>query len=81
MSDNLPFMQGLPSESMKLIVTSPPYNLGKEYEQRRSKDEYLAQQKVIIKEAVRCRKNDQCSPSAQVGQNGVIEQERDLSSS
>ncbi|MGH7112635.1 MAG: DNA-methyltransferase, partial [Stellaceae bacterium] len=52
-SDNLPFMRSLPTESMKLIVTSPPYNLGKEYEKRRSKEQYLAQQKAVIKEAVR----------------------------
>ena len=38
---------------MKLIVTSPPYNLGKEYERRSSKSEYLAQQKAVIKESVR----------------------------
>ena len=41
-SDNLPFMRSLASESMKLVVTSPPYNLGKQYERRRSKqDQYL----------------------------------------
>lgn len=32
--DNLPFMQSLAPESIKLVVTSPPYNLGKEYERR-----------------------------------------------
>lgn len=52
-SDNLPFMRSLPEESMKLIVTSPPYNLGKEYEQRHSKEQYLNQQKAVITEAVR----------------------------
>jgi adenine-specific DNA-methyltransferase len=51
--NNLPFMQSLPSGSMKLIVTSPPYNLGKEYERRSSKPEYLAQQKSVIKAAAR----------------------------
>ena len=30
--DNLVFMRSLPDASMKLIVTSPPYNMGKEYE-------------------------------------------------
>jgi DNA modification methylase len=30
--DNLAFMAGLPTESMQLIVTSPPYNIGKSYE-------------------------------------------------
>lgn len=68
-------MRGLPSGSMKLIVTSPPYNLGKEYEQRRSKDDYLAQQKVIIKEAVRLL-HPEGSICWQVGnfvENGEIE--------
>jgi hypothetical protein len=34
--DNLVFMRSLPEESMKLIVTSPPYNLGKAYETNQS---------------------------------------------
>ena len=40
--DNLDFMRGLPDGSMKLIVTSPPYNLGKQYEKRSSLDTYLS---------------------------------------
>ena len=32
--DNLDFMRSLSNESMKLIVTSPPYNIGKVYERR-----------------------------------------------
>ena len=51
--DNLVFMRSLPSESMKLIVTSPPYNLGKEYESKSSLDAYLETQGETIKEAVR----------------------------
>ena len=73
--DNFSFMQGLPSGSVKLVVTSPPYNLGKEYEQRRSKEEYLAQQKVVIKEAVRLL-HQEGSICWQVGnfvENGEIE--------
>lgn len=30
-TDNLEFMRGLPDGHCKLIVTSPPYNLGKDY--------------------------------------------------
>jgi len=37
----------------KLIVTSPPYNVGKEYESRLDLKDYLAQQRVIITECVR----------------------------
>ena len=39
----------LPHEPMfDLVVTSPPYNLGKKYEQKRQLDEYLAWQASII---------------------------------
>lgn len=51
--DNLKFMRGLADESMDLIVTSPPYNIGKEYEKRRSQDVYIAEQTACIAEAVR----------------------------
>jgi adenine-specific DNA-methyltransferase len=52
-SDNLTYMRTLPSESMHLIVTSPPYNLGKEYEKRRSLEVYTEEQAATIAEAVR----------------------------
>jgi len=51
--DNIAFMKTLSDESMKLIVTSPPYNLGKEYETKSSLDDYLEAQHLCIKEAVR----------------------------
>jgi len=51
--DNLAFMRRLKSESMHLIVTSPPYNIGKEYERRTSNDLYIEQQAAAIAEAVR----------------------------
>jgi adenine-specific DNA-methyltransferase len=51
--DNLEFMRSLPAESMDLIVTSPPYNLGKEYETKRSLDVYRVEQAATIAEAVR----------------------------
>jgi adenine-specific DNA-methyltransferase len=46
-------MRSLPAESINLIVTSPPYNLGKEYETKGSLDAYLESQKLTIAEAVR----------------------------
>lgn len=52
-SDNLKFMRSLADESMHLIVTSPPYNLGKAYETRRSQDIYIEEQSAAIAEAVR----------------------------
>lgn len=51
--DNLKFMRSLEDESMNLIVTSPPYNLGKTYEFKRSQDVYLEEQSAAIAEAVR----------------------------
>jgi adenine-specific DNA-methyltransferase len=46
-------MRKLKNESMHLIVTSPPYNIGKEYEKRTSNEVYIEQQAAAIAEAVR----------------------------
>lgn len=51
--DNLKFMRRLDAESMELIVTSPPYNIGKEYEKKKSQDRYIEEQAACIAEAVR----------------------------
>lgn len=53
--DNLAFMQRLEDErlQMKLIVTSPPYNLGKDYEFKSSLDDYLESQSEVIRQCVR----------------------------
>jgi len=51
--DNLEFMRTLDKGSMHLIVTSPPYNIGKEYEKRTSLDLYVESQAATIAEAVR----------------------------
>ena len=53
--DNLAFIQRLEDArlQMKLIVTSPPYNLGKDYETKSSLDEYLHSQAEVIKQCVR----------------------------
>ena len=42
------FLKTVPSKSIDLVVTSPPYNLGKEYEDRTSIQEYIAAQKEIV---------------------------------
>ncbi len=47
------FLKTLPDESAELIVTSPPYNLGKEYEKRLDLDIYAAEQEQVISECVR----------------------------
>ncbi len=43
----------LPEELFSLIISSPPYNIGKQYESQVSLREYLAWQKVVIGKLVR----------------------------
>lgn len=50
---NLDFIRTLSDNTIKLIVTSPPYNLGKDYESRTPLDTYLAMQERVIAECVR----------------------------
>lgn len=47
------FIKSIPSETVKLVVTSPPYNIGKEYEKKTKLDEYFKKQEKIIDESVR----------------------------
>ena len=51
--DNLEFLRAQPSEKFKLIITSPPYNIGKSYEARTSLQAYLAGQAEVIEECIR----------------------------
>ena len=51
--NNLDFVKALADKSMKLIITSPPYNLGKVYENKTSLAEYIHSQSLIIAECVR----------------------------
>lgn len=48
----------IPDQACKLIVTSPPYNIGKPYEKRIELEEYLDQQRQIISECVRVLAED-----------------------
>ena len=52
-TDNLDFLGTIPNDSVRLVVTSPPYNLGKDYERRSSMDRYLAAQAAVIAEVRR----------------------------
>lgn len=56
--DSLDFIKTIPDNLVSLQVTSPPYNIGKEYEDRTSLDEYFSFQEKIIKETVRICSND-----------------------
>jgi adenine-specific DNA-methyltransferase len=51
--DCLDLLRSIPDESIQLVVTSPPYNIGKEYEQKLDLDLYLQQQAQVIAECVR----------------------------
>lgn len=72
--DNLAFMRPLPDESMKLIVTSPPYNIGKVYEKRSALDTYVKEQAQVISECVRLlhRRGSICWQVGNHIQNGEI---------
>jgi len=46
-------LASMPAGSSQLIVTSPPYNIGKSYERRTSLDLYVETQRTVIMAAVR----------------------------
>ncbi|NLW51677.1 MAG: hypothetical protein GXY85_12685 [Candidatus Brocadiaceae bacterium] len=48
----------LPDRTVRLVVTSPPCNLGKSYEDRTTLDDYIAQQTPIIEQCVRVVADD-----------------------
>ena len=51
--DRLNLLRSIPDDTTQLIVTSPPYNIGKRYEAKRSLAEYLGDQDETISECVR----------------------------
>lgn len=51
--DCLKILEKIPDNFVKLVVTSPPYNIGKSYEKREKLDKYLATQEIVIRECVR----------------------------
>ena len=56
--DTYEFLRTLPDQLATLIITSPPYNIGKVYEKRVSIKEYLKEQKRVIEELIRVLKNN-----------------------
>lgn len=56
--DALEFLRTIPSESIQLIMTSPPYNIGKEYERRNSLDDYLSFHYRLVAEMFRILRKD-----------------------
>jgi len=53
LGDCLDMLRLLPDESVDLVVSSPPYNLGKEYEDRRELVAYLDSQRQVLAECAR----------------------------
>ena len=58
LGDSYDFLKDVPKDTATLIITSPPYNIGKEYETRTSIEAYLKQQEPVIGELVRILKDD-----------------------
>jgi adenine-specific DNA-methyltransferase len=56
--DSLKRLKKLPDNIFKLVVSSPPYNLGKVYEKKISLKDYIEWQKEIIKEIHRVTAQD-----------------------
>ncbi|MFN3231058.1 MAG: DNA-methyltransferase [Alphaproteobacteria bacterium] len=71
---NLKFMRKLEDESMMLVVTSPPYNIGKAYERRTPLERYIEDQARVISECVRVLhpKGSLCWQVGNHVQNGEI---------
>jgi len=56
--DRLELLSKIPSGRARLIVTSPPYNIGKKYEKRLSFEHYLDQQRATLRECYRILAHD-----------------------
>ena len=54
----LEFSKEISSNSVKLIITSPPYNIGKEYETKTNIDEYIRTLEPMLSEFVRILSDD-----------------------
>jgi len=50
-------LAALPTSCVQLVVTSPPYNIGKRYEAKLALDDYLDLQRQVIRECVRVLKD------------------------
>jgi DNA modification methylase len=66
LGDTLKTLKNFPDNRFDLIITSPPYNVGKEYETKTSIENYLEQQEEVIEELIRVT-SEQGSICWQVG--------------
>jgi len=51
--DRMELLEQIPDGAAQLVVTSPPYNIGKEYEKRVDLDRYVSEQERTIRQAYR----------------------------
>jgi DNA modification methylase len=58
LGDSYDFLRDVPNDTAALIISSPPYNIGKEYETKTSIESYLKQQEPVIGELVRILRSD-----------------------
>jgi adenine-specific DNA-methyltransferase len=56
--DCMDLLSTMPSGSVRLVVTSPPYNIGKSYEKKTNIETYLSWQKRVIDECARVLSDD-----------------------
>ena len=56
-TDRLELLKKLKDNSVQLVITSPPYNIGKSYEVKKPLDVYFEEQRKTLKECVRVLKN------------------------
>jgi adenine-specific DNA-methyltransferase len=56
--DCMKLLKSIPDRTASLVVTSPPYNIGKEYEKKRQVQAYIDWQESIIRECYRVLADD-----------------------
>lgn len=52
------FLATIPTNSVSLVVTSPPYNIGKDYEQKVALEKYLQTQEKMVEQLYRVLRED-----------------------
>lgn len=72
--DCLELLEHIPDGAIRLVVTSPPYNIGKRYDRAQSLDEYVTAQAAVIRECVRSLATDGslCWQTGNYVRNGEI---------
>ena len=56
--DSLKFLETIPKNTISLVISSPPYNIGKEYEKKVAIEKYLETIEPVIYELIRVLKDD-----------------------